>query len=112
MIVIGQLGAGLMHSELKKIGLAILFATTIQWVDRNWRSVALFSIGGRAGYSIYALHAPLLILFFVNGAPFIFAVCVTLFIAIACHFLYEQPLIDIGKRLSIRVANSVNPRIF
>lgn len=112
MMVIGHLGAGLIHSELRKIGLAIIFAMTIQWVDRNWRSTAMYSKGGQAGYSIYALHAPLLILFFVNGAPFVFAVCVTLFIAIACHFLYEQPLIDIGKRLSIRVANSVNPRIF
>lgn len=104
VFAIGNLGAGLIPSELRKIGLAFVIAIFIQSIDRNCRNkIKPFKLL-QSGYSVYALHAPLLIIFLVNGFSFVFSVCATLVIALSCYLFFEQPLLDMGKRISMHRA--------
>ncbi len=104
LILLGSFGSSLVLIELRKIGLVLLFALLISRLDCGWRCHALAK-AGQSGYDIYALHAPLLIFLFLNGAGLILAVCFTLIISSVCHLAFERPLLEYGKRLAKSVAN-------
>jgi peptidoglycan/LPS O-acetylase OafA/YrhL len=91
--------------EARKAILACLFGLGIAALDLarapGWlRPGALV---GRAGYSIYAFHAPLLVLTLTLGAPWWLAGATTIAVSLAIYLLYEKPLTDLGKRLAQRV---------
>jgi peptidoglycan/LPS O-acetylase OafA/YrhL len=105
LIGIGSLGGDVVLVELRKIGLVVFFGSLIQWVDQNWRSESALAKAGLAGYCIYALHAPLLIILLINGLSLIFAVSTVLMASMLCHLAFERPLLEFGKRLSVRAAH-------
>jgi peptidoglycan/LPS O-acetylase OafA/YrhL len=86
--------------ELKKIGLSIIFAYFIRWADNSWRKSKYLAIGGQAGYSIYALHAPVLIALLMLNVPLYLGICFILLLSLLCHYLFELPILNYGKRLS------------
>lgn len=86
--------------ELKKIGLSIIFAYIIRWVDNNWRQSRYLAFGGQAGYSIYALHAPVLIALLMLNVPLYLGIFFILLLSLLCHYLFELPILNYGKRLS------------
>lgn len=100
LVVIGELGSGLVQVELGKIGLATFFGIAIQWLDHSWRGTHLLTKAGQAGYDIYALHAPLMIFFLLNGVSLMLAVSLTLMASMLCHLVFESPLLELGKRLA------------
>jgi peptidoglycan/LPS O-acetylase OafA/YrhL len=64
---------------------------------------------GRAGYSLYAFHAPLLVLTLTFGAPWWLAAATTIAMSLGIYVLYEKPLTDLGKRLAQRVGMAGSP---
>jgi peptidoglycan/LPS O-acetylase OafA/YrhL len=86
--------------ELKKIGLSVIFAYIIRWVDNTWRQSKYLAFGGQAGYSIYALHAPVLIALLMLNVPLYLGICFILLLSLLCHYLFELPILNYGKRLS------------
>ena len=86
--------------ELKKIGLSIIFAYLIRWADNSWRQSKYLAFGGQAGYSIYALHAPVLIALLMLNVPLYLGICFILLLSLLCHYLFELPILNYGKRLS------------
>lgn len=88
--------------ELKKIGLSIIFAYLIRWADNSWRQSKYLAFGGQSGYSIYALHAPVLIALLILNVPLYLGICLILLLSLLCHYLFELPILNYGKRLSRR----------
>ena len=86
--------------ELKKIGLSIIFAYLIRLVDNGWRQSKYLAFGGQAGYSIYALHAPVLIMLLILNVPLYLGILFILLLSLMCHYLFELPILNYGKRLS------------
>lgn len=91
--------------EARKAIFACLFGLSIAALDLakapGWlRPGALV---GRAGYSVYAFHAPLLVLTLTLGAPWWLAGATTVAGSLAIYLLYEKPLTDLGKKLAQRV---------
>lgn len=86
--------------ELKKIGLSIIFAYLIRLADSSWRQSKYLALGGQAGYSIYALHAPVLIALLILNVPLYLGICFILLLSLLCHYLFELPILNYGKRLS------------
>ena len=102
--VSGNVGSGVFMgflTEFRKILLAVLFGILIFRIDHSdhgWYAAG--SRVGVAGYSIYALHAPLLIFFLIHGVNYWVVMLFTLGIAYMIFRLYEKPLTELGKRLS------------
>ena len=97
--------------EARKAILACLFGLGIAALDSagapGWfRPGALV---GRAGYSLYAFHAPLLVLTLTLGAPWWLAGATTIAVSLAIYVLYEKPLTDLGKRLAQIVGMAGSP---
>jgi len=86
--------------ELKKIGLSIIFAYLIRLVDNSLRQSKYLAFGGQAGYSIYALHAPILIMLLILNVPLYLGILIILLVSLMCHYLFELPILNYGKRLS------------
>jgi peptidoglycan/LPS O-acetylase OafA/YrhL len=86
--------------ELKKIGLSIIFAYLIRLVDNSLRQSKYLAFGGQAGYSIYALHAPILIMLLILNVPLYLDILIIVLISLMCHYLFELPILNYGKRLS------------
>lgn len=105
LVGIGSFGSDVVLVELRKIGVIVFLGLLIQWVDQNWRSEGALAKAGLATYSIYALHAPLLIFLLSNGVSLFFAVGAVLISSMLCHLVFEQPLLEFGKRLSVRAAH-------
>jgi len=102
-VVVGSLSANLPFVELKKIGIAVFLAVVIRHVDNGWRS-NLLARAGQAGYDIYAIHAPLVVLLLLNGVGFLFVILWILVISMVCHLAFERPLLEYGKRLAVRLS--------
>jgi hypothetical protein len=97
--------------EARKAILACLFGLGIAALDLA-RAPGWFRPGalvGRAGYSLYAFHAPLLVLTLTFGAPWWLAAATTIAMSLGIYVLYEKPLTDLGKRLAQRVGMAGSP---
>lgn len=97
--------------EARKAILACPFGLGIAGLDLA-RAPGWFRPGalvGRAGYSLYAFHAPLLILTLTLGAPWWLAGATTIAVSLAVYVVYEKPLTDLGKRLAQRVGMAGSP---
>ena len=80
---------------------AALFASGIAILVRaDTTNLATAASLGKASYSLYALHAPLLSLLLLIGIPWWFAGPVVIATALLVNRIYENPLIQMGKRLA------------
>ena len=97
--------------EARKAILACLFGLSIAALDSarapGWLRPGV--LVGRAGYSVYAFHAPLLVLTLTLGAPWWVAGAAALVVSLLVHLLYEKPLTDLGKSLARRFGAPRSP---
>jgi peptidoglycan/LPS O-acetylase OafA/YrhL len=88
--------------ELKKLCYALLIAALIVKMDTIAISDNPMSALGRAGYSIYAFHSPVLCLGLIFGLNPILCLALALIIGILSYRLIELPCIQIGRQMSAR----------
>lgn len=87
--------------EARKVVAALSFGLLFVAIDgRALRLVGYLSSLGKAGYSIYAFHAPLLAFMLIAGAPWWIVGITAIAAGVAIFKLYEEPLIRYGKRLA------------
>jgi peptidoglycan/LPS O-acetylase OafA/YrhL len=87
--------------EARKLFLALLFGLAIVHIDDRQAALASsIAVLGRAGYSLYAFHAPLLYASLLLGAPWWLALALVLTVGTAMFYAIEQPFIRLGRRLS------------
>lgn len=85
-------------AELRKVLFAILVGSLIAEIDmKNYQVFRLGAALGKAGYSIYAFHAPLLIYFLLWGAPWGMVAVFTIGASLIIYIAFEAPFIRLGK---------------
>jgi peptidoglycan/LPS O-acetylase OafA/YrhL len=88
-------------AEPRKIVLALGFGAAISVLDRAWTALPrVLSEAGKAGYSLYAFHAPLLIVCLALGAPWWMAAVAAIGFGFAAYALVEAPCLRLGRRLA------------
>lgn len=97
-------------AELRKLAFALLLGVLIIEIDnvRLHRVGAIAAIG-RAGYGLYAMHAPLTYTLALYGCPWWANLAANIACGLVIHHLIERPLIDIGRRLRQRLAARPTP---
>lgn len=92
--------------ELRKLVLAVSFGAAICALDRR-QPPLLETLGksGKIGYSLYAFHAPLLILCFALGTQWWVAAAAAISFALAAYAFVEAPCLRLGRRLARRRAH-------
>jgi|GEM_PF-2579213 len=110
LLTLGMI-SGVMHGtaqfllgEFRKIILAVLFAYGIAYIDDARGYVIDWSAKlGKSSYSIYAYHAPILVMALILGLPWWLAPCLVLIVAVILNLVFEAPLTVMGKKLSLRI---------
>jgi peptidoglycan/LPS O-acetylase OafA/YrhL len=93
--------------EARKLALAVVIGGLIVSIDGvQHRLLAAGSVVGRAGYSIYALHAPIIVALLVAGVPWVICAVATVAIAMVVFVVYERPLLRKGARLAAESAGA------
>ncbi|WP_081627010.1 acyltransferase [Bordetella sp. FB-8] len=90
-------------TQVQQIVLAVLFGILITAIIKAAEEGKVSSIGaviGRAGYSLYAFHAPVLYLGLIAGLSWHFAVPLALAAGFVLHHIFEHPIDRFGKRLA------------
>lgn len=87
-------------AEGRKVMLALCTAVAIRALDRPTKIWTPATIVGRAGYSIYAFHAPVTTLVLVAGGSWWMAIAAGLAAGLVAWRLYELPWMEFGRRLS------------
>jgi len=88
-------------AELRKVAFALLFGLFVSHWDR--RSVPIFrpaAFFGKAGYSLYAFHAPLIYTLLLADIPWLPTLAVAVAIGMISFRFCERPLLQFGKRLA------------
>jgi len=92
-------------AELRKLLLSLLFAALVAWVDRLDIRPNIGSWLGRASYSIYGMHAPIVIFLLLAGVPWWAAAAAAIAIGVISFSIFERPIDRIGHRLSKRLSS-------
>ena len=91
--------SSLLVIEARKLCFAVLIGGVIVNLDGiRHRILDAGSLLGRAGYSIYALHAPIIIALLVAGVPWWGCAAAALIVAMISFVAYERPLLRVGAR--------------
>lgn len=105
LLVLPGLPAALAVAEIRKLAFALAAGALIYWVDdsrlRPPRGLALV---GRAGYGLYALHAPLTYMLALYGCPWWVNIGANIGTGLLIHRWVERPLIDLGRAVRFRLA--------
>lgn len=99
-------------AELRKVIFALGFGWITATNDRRQNTVfTSLAPLGRAGYSLYALHAPMLITLLLLGFPWWLAGTCAIAVGLLLHGYFELPLQRYGRRLVLRTpsADSLPP---
>ncbi len=91
--------------ELRKVFLALLIGILVTKCDRSNLGDKISNLG-KAGYSIYALHAPLVYTLVILGESWPLVCISVVLLGIIIFKIYENPLLKMGKK----VAESWNVR--
>ncbi len=87
--------------EGRKLAFAVLLGGLIVSLDGPaHRLLQLGSKVGRAGYSIYALHAPIIVALLVAGVPWTLCALASVTAALVSFVSFERPLLRKGARLA------------
>jgi hypothetical protein len=91
-------------SEVRILAFGTLAGLVIRALDERVQHLPRPVTGaGRAGYSLYAFHAPILIVLIVVGIPWWAVALVATSSGIALFHLYEYPLTRCGRALARRI---------
>jgi len=88
-------------AHARKIPFCLLTGVAIMALERA-SSPKFASLIGRAGYSIYALHAPILYSLLIFGAPWWSAVIVAVLCGLVCFIVIERPIDRFGRAVAKR----------
>jgi peptidoglycan/LPS O-acetylase OafA/YrhL len=92
-------------AEFHALSFAILIGYCIRLVDERVRTLPRpLTMLGRSGYSLYAFHAPILIVLVSAGAPWWVCVIAAVAAGNVAFWIYERPLTLRGRQLARRVA--------
>lgn len=92
---------GLVFKELRKIAEALLFGFIVVRVDALRTKIPWFADRlGKAGYSIYAFHAPLVYTLLILEVPWWLVVVAALAIGVISYSLVERPFMTLGRKLA------------
>lgn len=92
-------------AELRKLCFALGVGVLIVAVDNvRPRGIAPLALVGRAGYGLYAVHAPLTYTLAIYGWPWWAIVIANILSGLLIHQAIERPLIDLGRRVRGRWA--------
>ena len=107
------LNKGLIHGNLFLLGEArqVIFALGWGWLiayidHREDHFFATLAPLGRAGYSLYALHAPILIFLLLLGLPWPLAAASVIAVGLVVSRHFEVPLQQYGRHLAARSEDS------
>jgi peptidoglycan/LPS O-acetylase OafA/YrhL len=97
----------LIHSfflvEIRMLVFALLFGLLVTKLDRaQSRLISLGSVPGKAGYSIYAFHAPLLLVFLMMGMPWWIVSLAAIGMGLFMYKMFEEPFMNLGKRVGVK----------
>lgn len=94
--------------QIQQILLALLFGAVIVAIDR-FEGVVLGPVAaiGRAGYSLYAFHAPVLILVLIASGSWWVASLTAIASGLVLFRIYEQPLDRLGQSIAKAAAPSL-----
>lgn len=97
-------------AELRKFVFAILIAGLVIRLDEASIPVNPLSMLGRTGYSLYAIHAPLCVIFLLWGFGWWQTLIVTVVCGIGCYLMFERPFDKFGRKITEQhlVINSKN----
>jgi peptidoglycan/LPS O-acetylase OafA/YrhL len=92
-------------AEARKLVFALCVGTAICRLDEaNIDNRNPLSAVGRAGYSLYAFHVPLIVLLTLFGLPWWLTLAATMAFAFVMYSTVERPLTQIGRLLATRPA--------
>lgn len=87
--------------EMEKAALAVMAGSAISALDRNRVPVArVWSWFGKAGYSIYAFHAPVVCLLLISSYPWPVAIAAAIVVGVVVYLMLEKPLTQVGRWLA------------
>ena len=96
-------GLSLPVAELHKLGLALVAAWVIGGIDAPaFKLPPPATLLGRSGYSLYAFHAPILIVLLTAGVRWPVVLTTAIVGGIVAHVVYERPLMLYGRNLAAR----------
>src|SRR5262249_24484935 len=91
-------------AEFRKLLFAAGIGLLIVAMDRSsWRALAPLAPIGRAGYGLYALHAPLTYTLVIYSTPWWAIVIANLMTCMIVHSVIERPLAARGRTLRQRL---------
>lgn len=88
-------------TQIQQIILALLFGIAITKIERR---EAFGASIGRAGYSLYAFHAPILILVLLASGSWWVAALTSIAAGLIFYQVYEHPLDQFGKKMATAAA--------
>jgi len=92
-------------AEIRKLCFALAVGVLIERVDReNLQGSWLLAPLGRAGYGLYAIHAPLTYSLLIYGAPWWSVLIADIAAGLLIHQMIERPMIGLGRSLQGRLA--------
>jgi len=87
-------------SEIRKLVLAALIAWLILKLDTVKLPENPLTLIGRAGYSIYALHAPIVVYLCLTGVPWWINAAIATGCGVLSFYAFENPIDRIGRHLA------------
>ena len=91
--------------EVRKLVFAFLVGILIIKIQLMRHTLGINAIG-EAGYSIYALHAPVVYTLLALSVPWYIVLIGAILLGLAVFRVYENPFIAMGKRLAVNQENS------
>lgn len=92
--------------EAKKLAFAAVFAAALPSLDRFQKGAKWTEMFGRAGYSIYAFHVPVVVTLIILGAPWWLTIASAFAVGLVMYFVIERPLDRVGRWLAERRATT------
>jgi peptidoglycan/LPS O-acetylase OafA/YrhL len=105
ILLMSRLPAPLAVAEARKLCFALGVGVAIYAIDNvRLKGLGGLSLIGRAGYGLYAIHAPLTYTLTIYGVPWWAILIANVLAALVIYRLIERPLIGVGRVLVGRLA--------
>ena len=110
-VLVSGLASGPLAFEGRKLIFAAVVGLVIARVDRvDHGLLAIPATVGRAGYSLYALHAPLAYSLIIAGAAWWIVIATAILVGLVSFRVYESPWQRLGRRLARGSADSTTSK--
>jgi peptidoglycan/LPS O-acetylase OafA/YrhL len=104
LLMLAHPPAALAIAEIRKLCFALGIGVLIYAVDNLPLRGGALALVGRAGYGLYAIHAPLTYTLAIYGVAWWLVLMANVLAGLLLHYAVERPLIDVGRMLRLRLA--------